>query len=114
MEQTDPAHVARQQGDEALARRYLRNAYELEAQAAAAFASRLDAEPARSVLLRSAATLALNAELLPAAEKLICTALSCNPPEEIADELRDLLEQIYFERHLALRGLSRGHEGNCN
>jgi hypothetical protein len=105
MEQTDLAHAARQQGDEVLALRYFRKAYELEAQAAAAFASRLDAEPTRSVLFRSAATLALDAKLLPEAEKLVCTALSGNPPEEIADELRDLLEQIYFERHLALRGI---------
>jgi hypothetical protein len=106
MEQTDLAHAARRQGDEVLALRYFRNAYELEAQAAAAFASRLDAEPTRSVLFRSAATLALDAKLLPEAEKLVCTALSGNPPEEIADELRDLLEQIYFERHLALRGIA--------
>jgi hypothetical protein len=105
MEQTDLAHAARQQGDEVLALRYFRKAYELEAQAAAAFASRLDAEPTRSVLFRSAATLALDAKLLPEAEKLVCTALSGNPPEDIADELRDLLEQIYFERHLALRGI---------
>jgi hypothetical protein len=105
MEQTDLAHAARRQGDEVLALRYFRKAYELEAQAAAAFASRLDAEPTRSVLFRSAATLALDAKLLPEAEKLVCTALSGNPPEEIADELRDLLEQIYFERHLALRGI---------
>jgi hypothetical protein len=105
MEQTDLAHAARRQGDEVLSLRYFRKAYELEAQAAAAFASRLDAEPTRSVLFRSAATLALDAKLLPEAEKLVCTALSGNPPEEIADELRDLLEQIYFERHLALRGI---------
>jgi len=45
------------------------------------------------------------AKLLPEAEKLVCTALSGNPPDDIADELRDLLEQIYFERHLALRGI---------
>jgi hypothetical protein len=105
MEQTDLAHAARRQGDEVLALRYFRKAYELEARAAVAFASRVDAEPTRSVLFRSAATLALDAKLLPEAEKLVCTALSGNPPEEIADELRDLLEQIYFERHLALRGI---------
>jgi hypothetical protein len=105
MEQTDLALAARQQGDEVLALRYFRKAYELEAQAAAAFASRVDAEPTRSVLFRSAATLALDCKLLPEAEKLVCTALSGNPQDDIADELRDLLEQIYFERHLALRGI---------
>jgi hypothetical protein len=105
MEQTDLALAARQQGDEVLALRHFRQAYELETQAAAAFATRLDAEPTRSVLFRSAATLALDCKLLPEAEKLVCTALSGNPPDDIADELRDLLEQIYFERHLALRGI---------
>jgi hypothetical protein len=105
MEQTDLALAARQQGDELLALRYFRRAYELEIQAAAAFASRLNAEPTRSVLFRSAATLALDCKLLPEAEKLVCTALAGNPPDDIADELRDLLEQIYFERHLALRGI---------
>jgi len=105
MEQTDLALAARQQGDEVLALRHFHKAYELEAQAAAAYATRLDAEPTRSVLFRSAATLALDCKLLPEAEKLVCTALTGNPPEDIADELRDLLEQIYFERHLALRGI---------
>lgn len=105
MEQTDLALAAREQGDEVVALRYFRQAYELEAQAAAAFATRLNAEPTRSILFRSAATLALDAKLLPEAEKLVCTALSGNPPGSIADELRDLLEQIYFERHLAQRGI---------
>ena len=105
MEQTDLALAARQHGDEVAALRYFRKAYELEVQAAAAYATRLDAEPTRSVLFRSAATLALDCKLLPEAEKLVCTALSGDPPDEIADELRDLLEEIYFERHLALRGI---------
>jgi hypothetical protein len=105
MEQTDLALAARQQGDEVLALRHFHKAYQLEAQAAAAYATRLDAEPTRSVLFRSAATLALDCKLLPEAEKLVCTALTGNPSEDIAEELRDLLEQIYFERHLALRGI---------
>src|SRR3984893_6110845 len=86
MEQTDLALAARRQGDEGLALRHFRTAYELGAQAAA-FATPLDAK------------------LLPEPEKLLCTALSGNPPDDIAEELRDLLEQIYFERHLALRGI---------
>jgi hypothetical protein len=105
MEQTDLALAARQQGDEVNALVYFHKAYQLEAQAANAFANRLDAEPTRSVLFRSAATLALDCKLLPEAEKLVCTALIGNPPEQIGDELRDLLEQIHFERHLALRGI---------
>jgi hypothetical protein len=105
MEQTDLALAARQQGDEVLAIHLFRKAYELEAQAAAVFVARTDAEPTRSILLRSAATLALDCKLPSEAEKLVCAALSGNPPDGIADELRDLLEQIHFERHLALRGV---------
>ena len=81
MEQTDLALAARHHGDEALALRHFRKAYELEAEAAAAYATRLDAEPTRSVLFRSAATLALDCGLLPEAEKLVCTALIGSPPE---------------------------------
>jgi hypothetical protein len=105
MEQTDLALAARQQGDQVNALRHFHKAYDLETQAAAALSNRLDAEPTRSVLLRSAATLALDCKLLAEAEKLVCTALIGNPPEQLADELRDLLEQIHFERHLALRGI---------
>lgn len=104
MEQTDLALAARQKGDEVLALRHFQKAYQLEAQAADAYTYHPDAEPTRSVLFRSAATLALDCKLLPEAEKLVCTALAGNPPDDIAEDLRDLLEQIYFERHLALRG----------
>ena len=44
------------------------------------------------------------------AEKLIYRALAGNPPVEIAEELRDLLEQVTFQRHLELRGVTLGDE----
>ena len=50
----------------------------------------------RSVLHRSAASLALECGALREAERLIAAALSGDPPDEIAEELRDLLEQVYF------------------
>jgi hypothetical protein len=53
-------------------------------------------EPTRSVLHRSAPTLALECGALRDAERLIAVALSGDPPAEIAEELRDLLEQVYF------------------
>ena len=105
MEQTDLALNARRQGHEAEALAYFREAYRLESQAAAVLANDLEAEPTRSVLLRSAASLALDCNLIPDAEKLICTALVGNPPDQIAGELRDLLEQVHFSRHLDLRGI---------
>jgi hypothetical protein len=105
MEQTDLALAARRQGDEAAASSYFRRAYELELEAASSFIDRPNDEPTRSILYRSAATLALDCNLTTEAEKLICTALVGNPPDVIAEELRDLLEQVHFHRHLALRGM---------
>lgn len=63
-------------------------------------------EPTFSILHRSAATLALDCNDLQLAEKLITKALSGSPHPVIGEELRDLLEQVYFQRHLALRGIS--------
>ena len=62
----------------------IREAFENEQTAAELIAHQLDAEPSRSILLRSAATLAIDCGELKAAERLIATALSRNPPEEIA------------------------------
>lgn len=63
-------------------------------------------EPTFSVLHRSAGTLALDCNKLRKAEKLAATALAKVPPPEIAQELRDLLERIHFQRHLALKGVA--------
>ena len=51
------------------------------------------------MLHRSAATLAVECGELRYAERLIGRALAGNPPEDIADELRDLLlEEVYSRR----------------
>jgi len=57
-------------------------------------------EPTYSVLCRSAGTLALDCHQIREAEKIVAKALSREPPPEIADELRELLEQINVRRHL--------------
>ena len=82
-----------------------REAFDLERQAAEAVAPSFDAEPTRSALLRSAASLALDCQEFRESERLVAIALSGNPPRELCEELRDLLERIYFSRHLDLRGL---------
>ena len=60
-------------------------------------------EPTYSVLHRSAATLALDCNQYRMAERLAEKALAKEPPLEIAEELRDVLEQaqISFRRRLA-------------
>jgi hypothetical protein len=62
-------------------------------------------EPSVSVLLRSAASLAMSCKKNREAEKLIALALSGEPPLEIADELRNLLENVHFDRHLELKNV---------
>jgi hypothetical protein len=105
MERADFALDARRKGDSEKALLFFHEAFELESKAAYMLANAFEAEPTRSVLLRSAASLALDCKLIVEAEKLICTALTGNPPSEISEELRDLLEQVYFQRHLELRGV---------
>lgn len=53
-----------------------------------------DIEPTRSVLHRSAATLAWRCEEYDEAKRLICRALAGNPPPDIEYELNDLLEKV--------------------
>lgn len=64
-----------------------------------------DIEPTRAILFRSAASLAIDIGELREAEKLIARGLLGNPPTEIANELRDLFEQVNLDRHLNLRGI---------
>jgi len=93
----DHALRLRREGDQHGAREQFRKALDCESRAAAMASPDLAMEPTRSVLHRSAASLALECGDLRAAERLVITGLAGNPPEEIADELRDLLVQVYFE-----------------
>lgn len=103
MDLAEQAEIAKLRGEGDVAGLFGR-AFELERRAADMLSTQLNAEPTRSVLYRSAASLALSCGEFRKAEQLIATALSGEPPEEIAEELRNLLEQVHFERHLNLRG----------
>jgi hypothetical protein len=81
-------------------------AFLLEKEAAMLLKDLYEFEPSRSIMFRSAASLALNARLFRDAEKMIAIGLSGNPSESIADELRNLYENINFEKHLQLRGVT--------
>lgn len=98
MEFYDEAFFARREGKQSLANKKLREALELETQAAEMLKDRLEIEPSRSVLYRSAASMAISCAEYRQAEKLIATALAGNPPEEIAEELRDLLEEANLKQ----------------
>ena len=71
--------------------------FTFEKKAAVEIAGDFDFEPSRSVLHRSAASLALQCGEFREAERLIAGALAGFPPDEVADELRDLLEQVYLK-----------------
>ena len=57
-------------------------------------------EPTESVLFRSAASLAYELKDYRESERLICMGLAGNPPIDIANELRDLYDQVNLERNL--------------
>lgn len=82
-----------------------RQAFEQEAEAASLIAETLDAEPTRSVLHCSAASLAIECGEFQTAERLIAIALSGNPPPEIAEELKDLFIQINLNQYLKRQGI---------
>lgn len=105
MDLAEAAAVARLRGSIEQAGQLTRQAFEQEVQAANLVASTLDAEPTRSVLHRSAASLAIECGDFQAAERLIATALSGNPPPEIAEELKDLFIQINLSQYLKRQGI---------
>lgn len=88
------ALAARRAGDEIGAQALFRQAFERERDAAELFREKLDKEPTRSVLYRSAATLAVDCGNLDAAEALIREGLAGKPPRDIAKELAEVREQI--------------------
>lgn len=63
-------------------------------------------EPTWSVLHRSAGWMAFNSNQLRRAEQLAATALAGDPRPDIAEELRELMEQVNSQRHLELRGVT--------
>ena len=108
MSLVDDAIIARHRGQFDLTKQKYREAFPLEKEAALRTKEENVGEPSESVLLRSAATIALNAGLYPDAEKLACLALSGNPPNVIADELREVLVEVLIKspngKQLAMAG----------
>jgi len=78
--------------------RLLLKAYELEKEAAEFLKEEIKSEPTRSVLYRSAATLALKCEKYSESIDLITQALKGNPFEEIKAELIEILTEAVTGR----------------
>lgn len=104
MKHNDLAIIAKRT-EPSIVKEYFQKAFEYEKQAFVKFNSESKAEPTRTILLRSAANLALLATLPREAEKLIAIGLAGDPPDELAEELRDVLQQVNFFRHLETKGI---------
>lgn len=105
MDLAERAMIERARGKVDAARKHLAEALKKEVQAARLAVEDDVREPTRTILLKSAAHLAVDAGQFRLAEQLIGTALAGDPPEELADELRGVFEEIGFHRHLDLRGV---------
>jgi hypothetical protein len=105
MDLADQAWVKRREGSEKEFVSLSRLALEKEQEAALALSEEYQKEPTRSVLFRSAATLALDCGLVDEAERLVARGLSGFPPQEIREELKDIFEQINFARHLNIKNV---------
>ena len=106
MDFADAAFLARRKGNSVQAHEYYRQALAREREAANAISDRYDLEPSRSVLYRSAATLALSCRDFREAERLAaCGLVGENVPEEICEELHDVLADVQRSRHHKLHGI---------
>ena len=104
------ALVTRHAGDESSARAFLINAMELETQAADLIKLDRANEPTRSILYKSAASLALDAGEYAEALRLLAQGLSGFPPPQIIQELKNLYDQLNFESHLHASDLKLSNE----
>ncbi|MEO0468448.1 MAG: hypothetical protein AAF206_02415 [Bacteroidota bacterium] len=100
MDLSERAFIEKMRGNTEKARAWFVEAYQLEK--TAALNTPAHVQPSRSVLLRSAATLAFHGGLYREAEKLIGEALSEDLPAEIASELRELQREVGFHLQQAL------------
>jgi len=94
METADQADAAKRAHHVDEAKALFRQACALESEAAESLMDKYEAEPTRSVLFRSAASLAIEAGQSAHAAYLVARGLEGTPPEEIREELRDLLETL--------------------
>ena len=100
----DDAQVALDDGRRDEAQDLFRRAAALEEEAATGVGEGPPLD--RAVLLRSAAALALEGAQPEVAERLLARGLLQDVPNAILDEMRDLLEQVHFQRHLDIKGIT--------
>jgi tetratricopeptide (TPR) repeat protein len=105
MDLAEQADVAKLRGELENASQLLHQALDKAVQAANQIAPKTEFEPTRSIIHRSAASLAIELQEFQIAESMITTALAGNPPSDVAEDLRDLFVQMNLPTYLARRGL---------
>jgi hypothetical protein len=93
--------VADAMGNKQEAIRFFEIAFEAEKQAALSLLTHFEKEPFRSVLFRSAATLALDCKKYSEAKKMVYMGLSGNPPQGMVEELLEVYERAHQEMKLS-------------
>jgi hypothetical protein len=91
MDLVQEAFVLKSRGNTSEAMQKFKRAFLLERAAADRLAEEKNIEPTRSILHRSAATLALDCNKTSEAVRLARRGLAGDPPEEVAGELRDVI-----------------------
>ena len=99
MELADEAFYAKRKEDFDTAQAKYLEAFDYEKGAAMLLVNDYTQEPTRSVYFRSAASLLLNLPFpnyahFRDAERMVAYGLSGNPPEEIAEELREIWQEL--------------------
>lgn len=94
MVHAEKAFLLKKAGDDDQALEQNQKALYLEKEAALLLKEELSIEPTRSILFRSAASLAIECNEYRESEQLINYGLSGNPPQEIREELNDLLDTV--------------------
>ena len=101
----EEAFIAQRRGNNNIATDLFQKALDLEQRAAEHLPLSTESEPTRSILYRSAASLAFNLKDYELADRLIARGLSGYPPKDIKEELKNLYEDVNFLRHLRSKGL---------
>ena len=88
------AIMARIRKDENKAQMLYKQSFDLEREAAYIYAERFDKEPTRSILYRSAASLAIECHLYQEADLLIQQGQSNDTPIDVMDDFEDLKDKM--------------------
>ncbi|CAN5393489.1 hypothetical protein BH09PAT4_BH09PAT4_09490 [soil metagenome] len=109
MQFAQEALIARESGNDKASVELAKQALSLEIEAAGRISKEKTSEPTRSILYKSAASLAYQAHDLDTAERLVFEGLAGSPPARVRQELKDLYEQINFASHLQVRDTVLGN-----